>query len=80
MCSERFLLLFIGDQAEGQACADPGLRTPIGTSGNLCNAIRLLVCNNGFPARKQVKVDNTTLAARNFEKKQTIQFIIFSGT
>ena len=33
MCAGKFLLLSMGGQAEGLACADPGSRTPIGTSG-----------------------------------------------
>ena len=34
MCAGKFLLVLIGGRAEGLACADPGARTPIGTSGN----------------------------------------------
>ena len=35
MCAGKFLPVSIGGRAEGLACADPGARTPIGTSGNL---------------------------------------------
>ena len=35
MCAGKFPLLSIGGRAEGLACADPGVRTPIGASGNL---------------------------------------------
>ena len=30
---EKILLVSIGGRAEGQACTDPGARTPIGASG-----------------------------------------------
>ena len=33
MCVEKFLLVSMGGRAEGLACADPGVRTPIGASG-----------------------------------------------
>ena len=39
----KFLLVSMGGQAEGCACADPGARTPIGASGN--NTLFLHVCN-----------------------------------
>ena len=35
MCAGKFPLVFMGGRAEVLACADPGARTPIGTSGNL---------------------------------------------
>ena len=34
MCGGTFLLMLMGGQGEGLACADPGARTPIGASGN----------------------------------------------
>ena len=34
-CAGNFLLMLMGGQAEGLACADPGARTPISVSGNL---------------------------------------------
>ena len=37
MCAGKFLLVSMGDWAEGLACADPGARTPIGASGILYN-------------------------------------------
>ena len=33
-CAGKFSLMSMGGRAEGLACADPGARTPIGTSGN----------------------------------------------
>ena len=33
MCAGKFPLVSLGGQAEGLACADPGVRTPIGASG-----------------------------------------------
>ena len=30
----KFSLVSMGGRAEGLACADPGVRTPIGASGN----------------------------------------------
>ena len=33
-CAGKFPLVSMGGRAEGLACADPGARTPIGTSGN----------------------------------------------
>ena len=33
-CDGKFLLVLMGGQAEGLACADPEARIPIGTSGN----------------------------------------------
>ena len=33
-CGGKFPLMYMGGQAEGLACADPGVRTPIGASGN----------------------------------------------
>ena len=34
MCAGKFLLVSMGGRAECLACADPGVRTPIGASGN----------------------------------------------
>ncbi len=34
-CTKKFLLVLMGGQAEGLACADPRARTPIGASGNI---------------------------------------------
>ena len=34
MCAEKFLLVLMGGRAEGLACADPVVRTPICDSGN----------------------------------------------
>ena len=34
MCAKKIPLVSMGGRAEGLACADPGARTPIGTSGN----------------------------------------------
>ena len=34
MCAEKFPLVSMGGQADGIRCADPGVRTPIGASGN----------------------------------------------
>ena len=34
-CARKFPLMSMGSQAEGLPCADPGVRTPIGLSGNL---------------------------------------------
>ena len=31
-CSEKFPLMLMGGRAEGPACADPGARTPMGTT------------------------------------------------
>ena len=39
MCARKFPLVSIGGRAEGQACADPGARTPIGASGNLYETV-----------------------------------------
>ena len=36
MCAGKFPLVSMGGRAEGLACADPGARTHIGASGNLC--------------------------------------------
>ena len=33
MCAGKFPLVSMGGRVEGLACADPGARTPIGTSG-----------------------------------------------
>ena len=33
-CGGKFLLVSMGGRAEGLACVDPGVRTPIGVSGN----------------------------------------------
>ena len=35
MCAWKFPLVSMGGQAEGQACADPGARIPIGPSRNV---------------------------------------------
>ena len=32
-CTDKFPLVSMGGRAEGQVCADPGVRTPIGASG-----------------------------------------------
>ena len=34
-CAGKFPLVSMGGRAEGLACADLGVRTPIGASGNL---------------------------------------------
>jgi hypothetical protein len=34
MCAGKFPLVSMEGRAEGLACADPGARTPIGSSGN----------------------------------------------
>ena len=34
MCAVKFPLVLMGGRAEGLACADPGVRTPIDASGN----------------------------------------------
>ena len=39
MCAEKFPLVSMGGRAEGLACADPGARTPISTSGNFSNVL-----------------------------------------
>jgi hypothetical protein len=41
MCTRKFLLVSMGGQVEGLACADPGARTPIGASGNF-NILRMV--------------------------------------
>ena len=33
-CAGKFPLVSMGGRVEGLACADPGVRTPIGMSGN----------------------------------------------
>ena len=33
-CAGKFSLVSMGGRADGLACADPGVRTPIGMSGN----------------------------------------------
>jgi hypothetical protein len=35
MCTGKFSIMLMGGRAEGLACEDPGVRTPIGVSGNL---------------------------------------------
>jgi hypothetical protein len=35
MYAGKFALVSMGGRAEGLACADPGVRTPIGASGNV---------------------------------------------
>ena len=34
MCAGKFPLVLMRGRAEGLTCADPGVRTPIGASGN----------------------------------------------
>ena len=36
-CAGKFQLVSMGGRAEGLACADPGVRTPIGASGIVLN-------------------------------------------
>ena len=43
MCDGKFPLMTMGGRAEGLACADQGVRTPIGVSGNL-NCSSTSVC------------------------------------
>jgi hypothetical protein len=38
-CADNFLLVLMGGQAEGPACANPGARTPIEASRNLATYI-----------------------------------------
>ena len=33
MCAGKFPLVLMGGRAEGPACTDPGVRTPIGANG-----------------------------------------------
>ena len=42
MCAGKFPLVSMGGRAEGLACADPGARTPIVTSGNFNNLFNKL--------------------------------------
>ena len=39
-CGGKFPLVSMGGRAEGQACADPGARTPISASGNLYQTVQ----------------------------------------
>jgi hypothetical protein len=39
-CAEKFPLVSMGGRAEGLACTDPGVRTPIGASGNFLGVFR----------------------------------------
>jgi hypothetical protein len=41
-CGGKFPLVSMGGQAEGFACADPGVRTPIGASRNFSLLLLLL--------------------------------------
>ena len=45
MCAEKFLLVSMGSWAEGQACVDPGARTPIGVSENFNSIIHVSFYN-----------------------------------
>ena len=47
MCAEKFPLVSMGGRAEGLACADPGARTPIGTSRIL---VRVALCRRCLTA------------------------------
>ena len=40
-CGRKFTLMSMGGRAEGQACADPEARTPIGVIGII---LKFLVC------------------------------------
>jgi hypothetical protein len=40
-CTDKFLLMSIGGQAEGLVYADPVVRIPIGVSGNLVNKVTI---------------------------------------
>ena len=42
-CTEKIPLVSMGGRADGQACADPGARTPIGTSGISYNCVILFL-------------------------------------
>jgi hypothetical protein len=48
MCAGKFLLVLIGGQAEGLACADPEARTTIGTSRILLYSFSRRYNQNGF--------------------------------
>ena len=43
MCAGKFMLVSMGGQVEGLACADPGARTPICARGNLESLIHLIL-------------------------------------
>ena len=44
MGAGKFPLVSMGGRAEGQACADPRARTPIGASGNFIHNCHTLLC------------------------------------
>jgi hypothetical protein len=44
MCAGKFPLVLIGGRAEGLACSDPGVRTPIGASGNSETLWQRIIC------------------------------------
>ena len=49
MCAGKFSLVSMGGRAGGLACADPGVRTPIGASGNLPARVSAELISPNFP-------------------------------
>ena len=43
-CAGKFSLVSMGGQVEGIACADPGVRTPIGASGIFFKSQLVFIC------------------------------------
>ena len=54
MCVEKCPLVLMGGRVEGQVCADPGARTPIGASG-ICSHFQIFKYPK-FTFHKQINV------------------------
>ena len=52
MCAGKYPLVSIGGLAEGLTCADPGARTPMGSSGNFINKSQALVAHPQYRSIK----------------------------
>ena len=63
------MLVSMGGQAEGLACADPGARTPIGASGNFNKIIMMVLY-------EQVLYEQVLRNVRNVTKTELENIIL----
>ena len=77
-CAGKFPLTSMGGRAEGLACADPGARTPIGTSGNFPARVSAELPSNISPNPSEV-ISKVSEVYDNFSIFVTPQYVIVRG-
>ena len=74
VCAELLSTGVKGGRAEGQACADPGARTPIGTSGNYLKLIFHIKQSFNQEHQYELKIHISLTQEQQYELKQ--QYIL----